>query len=237
MLAAYPEPCIETFLTCSGVADAAAPVVIKAWSQKIDPNMTGKADAVWHLGNSEEQASVGVNTSQKYAGLKPNGMRTFNLGPGAIQHGSVRIAFKDLSYCVAKLDQYGEIENLSIGDPDYAKWYYMAQDREGVLYTIGGVIAGEQAVGTVDYKTGKVTVNFDAERMNGMMLGDTESVAEGEGGEAKQEEKDDSTYDLLNLEQSYVIVTWSSCTTLGSFNQTLYLSDAGSSASRPSSPV
>ena len=231
VLAAYPEPCIETFLTCSGVADAAAPVVIKAWSQKIDPNMTGKADAVWHLGNSEEQASVGVNTSQKYVGLKPNGMRTFNLGPGAIQHGSVRIAFKDLSYCVAKLDQYGEIENLSIGDPDYAKWYYMAQDREGVLYTIGGVIAGEQAVGTVDYKTGKVTVNFDAERMNGMMLGDTESVAEGEGGEAKQEEKDDSTYDLLNLEQSYVIVTWSSCTTLGSFNQTLYLSDAGSSVS------
>ena len=231
VLAAYPEPCIETFLTCSGVADAAAPVVIKAWSQKIDPNMTGKADAVWHLGNSEEQASVGVNTSQKYVGLKPNGMRTFNLGPGAIQHGSVRIAFKDLSYCVAKLDQYGEIENLSIGDPDYAKWYYMAQDREGVLYTIGGVIAGEQAVGTVDYETGKVTVNFDAERMNGMMLGDTESVAEGEGGEAKQEEKDDSTYDLLNLEQSYVIVTWSSCTTLGSFNQTLYLSDAGSSVS------
>ena len=232
VLAAYPVPCIETFLTCSGAADAAAPVVIKAWSQKTDPNMTGKADAVWHLGNSEEQASVGVNTSQKYVGLKPNGTRSFNLGPGAIQRGSVRIAFKDLSYCVAKLDQYGEIENLSIGDPDDAKWYYMAQDREGVLYTIGGVLAGEQAVGTVDYETGKVTVNFDAEHMNGMMLGDTKSVAEeGDGEEKKTEKEDDSTYDLLNLEQSYVIVTWSSCTTLGSFNRTLYLSDAGSSVS------
>ena len=233
VLNAYPVPTIETKLTYAGKDAVTAPVKVQVWSQRTDPGMTGSPDAIWTLAGTveekegeagqttkttgdEEKAGTQMGESVKYLGTKPDGRRSYNLGPGVIEQNSVKIFYKDLSYCKGVV-----IDNIAyptkIGDESAAQWYYVAHDRKGKLSTTGGIFADEQEVGTVDYKTGAVTIDFNAKYMTGLMIGDpSEGAAEGE----------EKLYDLLNLDQSYVLVTWNSSATVGALNRTVYLSDA-----------
>ena len=231
-LVGFPVPCIRARIVNNGPSVETAPVVIKAWSESRDPDMTGDPDATWTISGSTTAAEGGeqqmsdasgekkegteMGESSKYLGIKPEGTRTLTLGPGAIERNSVKIFYKDLSFCKAKL--IGDvIVPIAIGNETEVQWYYLVHDREGKLYTTGGIFADEQEVGTVDYDTGKVTIDFSNEALCGILLGNPgETVAEGET----------PTYDLLNLDQSYVLVTWNSSATAGSLNRTLYLSDA-----------
>lgn len=228
-LAGFPVPCIRARIVNNGLTVETAPVVIKAWSERRDPGMTGDPDATWTIAgsaNDGQQQAPGANDdgatgaaemgeSSKYLGIKPEGARTLTLGPGAIERNSVKIFYKDLSFCKAQI--VGDmIIPTEIGSELEAEWYYLVHDREGKLYTTGGIFADEQEVGTVDYDTGAVTIDFGNDALCGIMLGDP-GTTDADG---------NPTYDLLNLDQSYVLVTWNSSARSGSLNRTLYLSDA-----------
>lgn len=228
-LAGFPVPCIRARIVNNGLTVETAPVVIKAWSERRDPGMTGDPDATWTIAgsaNDDQQQAPGANDggatgaaemgeSSKYLGIKPEGARTLTLGPGAIERNSVKIFYKDLSFCKAQI--VGDmIIPTEIGSELEAEWYYLVHDREGKLYTTGGIFADEQEVGTVDYDTGAVTIDFGNDALCGIMLGDP-GTTDADG---------NPTYDLLNLDQSYVLVTWNSSARSGSLNRTLYLSDA-----------
>ena len=235
ILANYPIPRVEAFLSCDEVVDPAAKVVIRAWSQKSDPSMTGPADAEWVLGGETDKTGKdGEEKSgrsfSKYIGIKPSGVQVYNLGAGAIKPGSIRICFKDLSFSKVELNEFNENIPKEIGDPDEAEWYYMTIDRttsdgKGVLYTTGGIAADEQKVGTVDYETGRLTVDFNGKYMTGLMLGDPSKVISSDnGGKTGSDEKNE--YDLLNLDESYVVIVWESSGSVGVINRSIRLSDA-----------
>jgi len=149
-------------------------VVFKAWNEKDDPDMLAVPDAIWTIGNgdastdvkktsgSSETAST-AESNEKYIGLRPSGTHTYVLGGGSVAEGSVKIYCYNPNYQIVDMVN-GKYDNVQPGDPEEAQWYYNIFDKGGKL--VWGSVIGEAysemlELGTVDYETGLVTIDFD----------------------------------------------------------------------------
>lgn len=224
----HPVPVVEMNVGYNGPSTIKGALTFKAWNQARDPFALGSPDAVWTVAKSGEDT---VAVSTKYLDLHPKGKHTYYLGPGAVKQGSFRLFAKDTSFVkgVLALDYYGEqvFQPTEVGRTEEANWYYFVIDRNGVLYTIGGELADEVAVGTIDYQTGKATIDFDNEALAGYQLGDSKYAETDSSGK-----ENEVTYDLINLDKSYIKLAWEVATTGSSATGMYYLSDPTDGALR-----
>ena len=226
-----------------------APVVFKAWNERYDADMESAPDATWTLGGGLAQDDENGNSGrtsatsetvvgselvdrQKFIGQKPKGTRTFYLPGGTISRGSVKLCFLDKTYSVVTYDQTLRlITDVQTGDPDNAVWFYGIIDNDGKLIRTGNALDDDEVVvGSVDYETGRVTIDFDVAEISGRVLADPASAVDVTGGENKtttETKKDDdaTTYHLVDLDKAYVLMQWKSMTGDSAETGLYYLSD------------
>lgn len=224
----HPVPVIQMNLVYNGSENLSGTVTFKAWNEAANGDMTKQPDAVWTVGNTVEMTTdtgyattteTAVEPSTKYIGLNPKREQTYYLGPGVVQAGSFRLFFKDTGFV------WVDAETLmpeSVGLVEDARWYYFVVDKEGKLVTLGGELAGETEVGTIDYKTGKVTIDFSSSALNELWLGDPAMAEETEddGGEGET-----TDYQSIRLNESYVKIKWQSKSVSANTTGMYYLSD------------
>ncbi len=217
----YPVPTIELTVSYAGTqATAGKPLVVKAWS---DRTLQSNPDAIWTLGSiaSEEDGSSGADTTTngvagiKYFGMNPMREMLVHLSPGSVVPGSVKFEFKDLAwvlYDVSSGQSY-------IHDSSSAIWNGTIIDkpRTDDLSTGDIVYQGDttKSLGTINYATGEMTVDFAAVPEYLIVAGDITGQASG-----------GNWLSIYDLHSSYVRVTWSSKLVTGGRSATYYLSKA-----------
>ena len=214
----YPVPTIELKLSYNGnqsVGDKA--VVVKAWS---DPKLVTIPDAVWTLGGQgnvsvTENGNSNIVTGVKYFGMNPMREMLVHLSPGSVVPGSVKFEFKDLAWVL-----YNELtEQGYLNDPVTALWEggiidQQRNDNSG----LGDIVSQDEttkSLGTIDYATGEMKVDFAAFSEYFAIVGDISGRVTGNG-----------WLSIYNLQKSYVRVNWQSKLIAGSTVTTYYLSEA-----------
>ena len=232
----YPTPSIKTTVFYNGDIQF-GPMVVQAWHMG---DTSGRPDAVWKVGVSNAKEGQGQSSSSttnsaagsaKLIGMNPGKDVILTLGPGAVVPGTVTLMFKDVAYesVTAKLHWDPETESWdesresvtsrTLGDAASAEWVYVSRDRarsgdntkgDLVITTLSTI---EDVVGTIDYTTGDVRIDFsklqfDAEH-DIVRSGDSSS----------------RTYKLSHLANSYVQLVWTSRLPQQSFPVTFALSD------------
>ncbi|MBO5642418.1 MAG: LamG domain-containing protein [Kiritimatiellae bacterium] len=225
----HPVPVIEMNLVYNGAENLAGSVTFKAWNEKANFDMTKQPDAVWTVGNTVEMTTstqlgqttaTEVEPSTKYIGINPKVRKTYYLGPGVVQAGTFRLFFKDTGFVWVNPET---LEATSIGLVEEAQWYYFVVDKEGKLVTLGGEFGGETEVGTIDYKTGKVTIDFANPALNELWLGDPEMAEQDENSSDRNNNVTD--YQSIRLGSAYVKIKWQSKSVSANTAGTYYLSD------------
>ena len=138
MIYSFPVPTIQTTLRYDGARSSiSGSTIIQVYSK---PDMNGLADATYTLANDPNA----VATKTQPLGYWSDRTVSDTLSPGSVQPGSVGLKFTDLWTGLA----------LTTGF-----------DSQGVLYygTIGGVSG---PIGTIDYITGKFTLDLDHYKNN-----------------------------------------------------------------------
>ncbi len=230
----YPVPVIEAKVVYNGNDISLGQVVFKAWNEESDPDMNSVPDAIWTFGNGEavegDRVSTGGSSEsgsslvdyEKYIGKKPSGVQRYVLSGGAISEGSVRIAFCNPNFSIITFvdDVPVSMEN---GYPDDAEWFYNVFDKGGKLVhsALFGDDGEEDEIGTIDYKTGVITIDFDT--FTGLHFGDYSSIASTASGST---ETDAEKYYVYDIETSYVRIQWSAKLIGLTVNNTYYLSDS-----------
>lgn len=223
----YPVPTIDATVVYNGKDAITAPIVFKAWSKKTDSDMTSIPDAIWTVANVSSNVEGATNT--RYLGMKPAAKSTYTLGTGMVTPGSVRLYFRDLSYrLVSTLSGYDYLSYR--GDVSNSKWYAVVADQwtrdGGLLYATIVTSAGatrEVLVGSVDYTTGVLTIDFSNAILMGYSYFATEEVPAGASHMVAQ------WYDKINLNSSYVYIAWGSQMAGADASGTYHLSDANGS--------
>ena len=221
----HPVPTIAAKVVYNGKDAITAPIVFYAWSKKTDPDMTGTPDAIWTI------PSVGTNNTAvshtKYLGLKPTGEIKYTLGSGAITPGTIRLHFRDLAYQMAYLDEMGTELATYPGDSANSSWYSYVSDKlvgnSGYLYAAMRTATNgtnDVQVGSVDYSTGCITIDFSSSVLSGF------AYFKRSNAESGTETAEYANADKLNLENSYVYISWDSAKIGVDANGTYYLSDA-----------
>lgn len=226
----HPVPTVEAKVVYNGKDAITAPIVFQAWNQKTDPEMTSTPDAIWTVSTVASSASEKAHT--KYLGLKPTGTKKYSLGPGAITPGTLKIHFRDMAYRLVYLKDGEEVGNYP-GESSNSKWYYFVQDKDGGLYANVFSRTGETnevQVGSVDYDTGAVSVDFSNSALSGYgYFQRTNATGDNSQNDSESNKTDQYiNYDKLNLDNSYVYIAWSSAKIGADANGTYYLSDADS---------
>ena len=214
----YPVPTVELKISYNGkqaVADKA--VIVKAWS---DPTLESVPDAVWTLGGAgkvsvSENGNSNTVTGVKYFGMNPMREMLVHLSPGSVVPDSVKFEFKDLAWVLYN-------KNTGMGyynDPITATWNggIIAQPRNDGS-DIGDIVSQDEtskSLGTIDYTTGEMKVDFSAFSDSFAIVGDIAGRVTGDG-----------WYSVYNLQKSYVRVNWQSKLIIGSKMTTYYLSEA-----------
>ncbi len=167
--------------------DAAA-LVIKAYSAD-SPQVP---DAVWNVsvsGNQESSVDLGANSGDT---------RTFNLWPGSVVPGSVKVEFRDPNALV----HMAEADDIWL-DPSDATWivglYEEYKTGEHVSCLRRGRDGG--VAGTVDYKTGMATLDFS--KMQDYLYYDVTSSEP-----TYTEPPASNDWGRINLAKSFVRVRW-----------------------------
>ena len=216
-LTEHPVPVVEMDVVYNGSADIdGATLRISAWNEKQDPDALGAPDATWTVTTlneadtaTQQNATTGEEAREKYIGRMPKGKRTFYLGNGAVKEGSFKLCMKDKNYVEGEIITLGGERMFyptKLGSPDEALWFYSVIDQNGKLVTRGGIFAEAHEVGTIDYDTGRVTINFDDEEFTyELMVGDPSQAEGGNGGNTGNT----TTYHGLNPPTSYVKFVWS----------------------------
>ncbi len=237
----YPVPAIEANVIYNGASVGLHPIVFKAWNESTDFDMVKAPDAIWTLGtavsstdgdSSSDSAASSLTLTQreKFLGRKPTGTRTYHLPGGAISEGSIKLLFMDKGYGVVRWDPLTQmLYAVANGEPDKAKWYYGIYDKDGKLVRIGNAFdEKETTVGTVDYATGEITIDFDHEENSGKWAcnpGDAVS-----GGDNNNNNTDNETqaniYEYVDFDNAYVRITWASAKVNESISGAYYLTDS-----------
>ena len=241
----YPVPAIAANIIYNGETVIRHPLVVKAWNETTDYDMLKAPDAMWTLGTAESTASQDGGTQssantqgsalqqhEKFLGRKPTGEKTFYLSGGHVSEGSVKLLFLDKGYGTVQYDPVTDlIYPVGVGRPEDAKWYYFIIDKGGKLVRAGGSLfaaMGEEevVVGTIDYISGRVTIDFGHEELSGPMLGDP-SMSETDGDEKENTTttRAANTYDYVDLDTSYVRVEWQASSVQAVGEGLHYLSD------------
>ena len=216
----YPIPTIELELTYNGNQNIGEkPVVVKAWS---DPTLESIPDAVWTLGGQGnvsvlENGNSNIVTGIKYFGMNPKREMLFHLSPGSVVPGSVQFEAKDLAWVLYDLST----GRSYVSDPATAIWWGMIIDRQRADEPSTGdlIVQGDdESLGTIDYATGAMNVDFARFPEANAMVGDISGQVEGGIG--------GNYISIYNLLKSYLRVTWQSKLITGGNVNTYYLAEA-----------
>lgn len=216
----FPVPTIELQVAYRGNQNIGdAPVVVKAWS---DQTLSTIPDAVWTLGGEgevsvTENGGSNVVTGVKYFGMNPQREMLLHLSPGSVVPGSVKFEFKDLAWMLVNM-MTGQAYLMQ---PETAIWFggIIDQPRTDDL-SMGDIVDQEDtsaSLGTIDYETGEVRIDFTKVREYMAIVGDVS----GGGGDA-----DGNMLSVYNLQKSYVRVNWASKLITGGNVHTYYLGEA-----------
>ncbi len=238
----YPVPTIAANVIYHGASALKGALVFKAWNEDLDFDMVKTPDAVWTLGSSDtssdDTSTASSSTSEsiaeelvsheKFIGRKPTSERTFYLSGGHVGEGSVKLLFLDKGFAVATSDETtGEVTLTGAGKPDEALWYYNIYDNDGKLLRVGSSATDDEddvVVGSIDYKSGRVTIDFACEALSGKKLADPSSAESSSSSSSSSSST--STYHYLNFDNAYVRVTWKSSSVSTASVGLHYLSDA-----------
>ena len=212
----YPIPTIEMTIAYhgnQGISDK--PIVVKAWS---DPSLATRPDAIWTLGGSSDvsvtqNGGSNVVTGVRYIGMNPQREMLMHLSPGSVVPGSVSFEFKDLAWVLVNmLTQQGYVFDAAT-----AIWEGALIDSQHTGETTGDIIdqGTKDVLGTIDYITGAVTIDFTKLRERLYIDGDI-SGSSGEG----------DWVSIYDLSSSYVRVNWQSKLITGGTTATYYLGRA-----------
>ncbi|MBR2355902.1 MAG: hypothetical protein IKA69_05960, partial [Kiritimatiellae bacterium] len=235
-LAEHPVPVIEATVAYNGYDPIYGSIVFRAWNQKFDPKMMHAPDAIWTVPSSVSTGSAGNGTTtdsgaqvleaSKYVGLKPAGRVVYSLGPGSVTPGSVKIFFRDPAFRRAVVRDKTEIY-VSDAGVSQASWYALVQDKNGELVTS---ITNQTAVavGSIDYTTGKVEIDFGSAALSGSVYAQMINATSG-----NEKIDSDITHSLqyfncekLNLDASYVKLEWNRTRVGTNVGGVYYLGDA-----------
>ncbi len=223
----YPIPTIDATVVYNEAEAISAPIVFKAWSKKTDPGMTSIPDAIWSVANVSSNVEASSHT--RYFGMNPAEKKTYVLGAGIVTPGSVRIYFRDLAYrLVSTLNGYDYLSYH--GESTNATWHAVVADRwtrsGGELYATVVTSTGatkEALVGSIDYTTGEMTVDFSNGMLTGHAYFGTTEIPSG------AESLSAVWYDKSNLGGSYVRISWSAQMAGPDATGTYHLSEANGS--------
>ena len=218
--------------------------------------MTSAPDAIWTIGGGKvekaeptaskdsrstagsKESGSGPVSYEKYVGRKPSGWQRYVLGGGMVTEGSLKICFMDKGYVTCTVDEDENVSDIRSGDPDNAKWYYEVYDRSGKLVLIGNALYGDDSleIGTIDYETGLLDIDFSkltGERISqpssavgGVSTNTTATAATGAKVDVTGTAVTGKTYELVNLDNAYVLINWTAQNAGLSAAGVYYLSDA-----------
>ena len=214
----HPVPVVEMEVVYNGTAAIDGKVLsVKAWNEKTDPDALSAPCATWTVATVKESETAGRQgeatdeVKEKYIGRMPIGKRTYYLGGGAVKEGSFKLLVKDKNWVEGRLVTIGgeiNFEATALGEPDDALWFYFVIDQNGKLVARGGIFAESRTVGTIDYDTGRVTIDFDDELFGGEVIVGDPSDAESDSGGTGSKSAGSATYHGLHPADCYVKLTW-----------------------------
>lgn len=225
--AEYPIPSIEFTVSTDTDISADAKFIVQA-KRSVLPHEEddGGYDATWYVGMSSnvtqvvdfthtwsKSGSSSANEEKpytKYIGRYLDGTQTLHLSPGSITPGSVKIHIYDPEYTVL-IRETGR----SLIYPDAIEWEDIAVDVEGDLI----VSTHSRKIGTVDYKTGTITINYT---QIPLAIDLAFNLANGD-----QKDSDGNTYSTtLDTRNAYYGIEWKAQPVNGGRYNTYYLSEA-----------
>ena len=195
----YPIPTIHAKVVMGpgeGLISDGNMIVVQAYSGT--SKLTGLPDATWTVpvgASSSEDTTSGSGGNEgksKYLGVNPEREFSLTLAPGSVKHGSVSIDFLDPNF-----EKY-ENGQLAYGNLNEAEWQTLVEDRiDESNATIGTLVTTlsnmqDRVVGSIDYTTGRVTIDFTA-------LTNDLPIVEGENANA---------YTVVHLQNCHVRVKW-----------------------------
>ena len=221
----HPVPVVEMEVVYNGSADIEGrTLTVKAWNEALDPDALDAPIAKWTVTTvnesdtaTQQNATTGEELKEKYVGRMPTGKKTYYLGFGAVKEGSFKLCVKDKSYVEGEIvSMYGQnyFQPTELGDPDEALWFFDVIDDHGKLVTLGGIFAEAHQVGTIDYNSGRVTIDFDDEEFTReLYVGDpakaADSASNGNNNGNNNNNNNTGKYHGLNPPNSHVKFTWS----------------------------
>ena len=225
ILADYPVPTIKLDVTYAGKARqnlAGQPFVIKAWKNtEGDTELVDEPDAIWTI-----QGESTTNTVTKYIGINPQAQQTYHLSPGNIASGTLRFSVKDLNWFL--LDRNTGIRYVPEDGRDTATWIANVTDRPLMDDSETGVLvdkfsSSENIVGSINYRTGAVTIDFSTLSPYIFSAGD---IRQSENSSSSSTVDSGNYYSVYTLSNCYVQAEWSAAPITGGETFTYYLSDA-----------
>ena len=217
----HPVPVVEMEVVYNGSADITGRALkVSAWNEQRDPAALDAPDATWTVTtlNANDNGANGGGqgnggAGEKYIGRMPTGTKTYYLGAGSVKEGSFKLLIKDKNYVngtIVSVEGQSVFQPTSLGDADSALWFYDVIDQSGKLVTRGGIFADGHVVGTIDYDSGRVTIDFDDEEFTSELVVGNPSEAETAGGGNGGNNGATTTYHGLNPPSCYVRFTWES---------------------------
>ena len=213
----HPVPVVEMEIVYNGTADIEGrTLTVSAWNETDDADALKAPTATWTVTTANEtaiesgtaNATTGEAVETKYLGQMPTGTRTYYLRGGAVKEGSFKLSIKDKNYVEGQIvEMLGQnyFQPTGYGDSDEALWFYDVIDQGGKLMTRGGIFAEAHQVGTIDYDTGRVTIDFDDKEFTEDLFVGNPSESSGSKGNSGGT----SAYHGLNPPTSYVLLSWS----------------------------
>ena len=188
VLPEYPVPLIRVKASCENAANITAPIVVQAYS---DPDLS-YADATWTVPESASSTE-----KERSLGMNPNKTLKFNLGPGVVKPGSVKVAFRDPN----SLNVHAGGKTGTWNSPSSTTWHtVLAESFNNGDYTRADLRRGRSGdvVGEVDYNTGMMTVDFTKLQDYVYIMGETYTYFD----------PGTNAHERVNLAQSFVMVQW-----------------------------
>ena len=182
----YPVPTIHATVAMEpGGPTLDGTLVVQAFSAA--GKQSGIPDAIWTV-TTANASSDSSSESEKlvYLGLNPNRAVSLTLAPGSVKPGSVALSFRDMTQGVSE-----------------SEWQPLAADLPSADKMTGVVMADTHEIGTINYRTGRLTVDFQKLPVEWPLDAET----------------------ILSLTNSHVRATWDASVVGGNLSTTLHLTE------------
>ena len=181
----YPEPMISVKAYYKNAAKLSAPLIVMAYSG----DSLYSADATWNIPGSDEAIAY-----ERVVGVNPGVKTRYVLGPSVVVPGSVNVYSRD----PAELDVV-DGRGTWMG-PAGAPWREVMREEPITGNNYMANIAAAEVVGSVEYSTGVVDIDFAALPKYRFETGDSYTFYQ----------PATNTYIRSNLSQSYMKICWQS---------------------------